>query len=116
MARNNNKDLKKARQRTGATELQTRQSPAATKRNSESDIERREQFGLASPFGFLRRFGEEMDRLFEDYGLGGSLGPSLAGGLDRLSNIGTGMWSPQIEVFERDNQLVVRADLPGMTK
>lgn len=26
------------------------------------------------------------------------------------------MWSPQIEVVERDNQFVVRADLPGMKK
>src|SRR5258708_38271448 len=102
MPRNNNKDLKKAR-RTGANELQTRQSPAAKNKTSQSDIARREQLGLASPFGFLRRFGEEMDRLFEDYGLGGSLGPSLAGGLDRLRIIGAGIGAPPGEVFERGN-------------
>ena len=26
------------------------------------------------------------------------------------------LWSPQIEMFERDNELVLRADLPGLTK
>ena len=26
------------------------------------------------------------------------------------------MWSPQVEVFEREGQLVLRADLPGLTK
>jgi HSP20 family protein len=26
------------------------------------------------------------------------------------------MWSPEVEVFEREGQLVVRADLPGLTK
>jgi HSP20 family protein len=26
------------------------------------------------------------------------------------------VWAPQIEVFQRDNELVVRADLPGMTR
>src|SRR5262249_19724143 len=27
-----------------------------------------------------------------------------------------GVWAPQVEVFERDNELVLRADLPGLTK
>lgn len=26
------------------------------------------------------------------------------------------VWSPQVEIFERDNKLVVRADLPGLNK
>jgi HSP20 family protein len=29
---------------------------------------------------------------------------------------GQGMWSPQIDVFNRNGQFVVRADLPGMTR
>jgi len=70
-----------------------------------------------SPFTFMRRFSEEMDRLFEDFGLGrGLLAPGLEQGLDRLGNLATGTWAPQVEIFERDNELVVRADLPGMTK
>jgi HSP20 family protein len=62
---------------------------------------------LASPFSFMRRFGEEMDSLFEDFGLGRGLVSNLRG----LTN-----WSPRVEVFEREGQLVVRADLPGLNK
>ncbi len=66
-----------------------------------------------SPFTFMRRFSEEMDRLFEDSGLGGWHSPAFGSQPDRFA---TSTWSPQVEVFERDNQLVVRTDLPGMTK
>jgi HSP20 family protein len=68
----------------------------------------------------MRRFSEEMDRLFEDFGFGPSLfGPTLSGfetGLTSRGDFGRGLWSPQIEVFQRGDQLVVRADLPGLTK
>jgi HSP20 family protein len=73
--------------------------------------------GTGSPFTFMRRFSEEMDRLFGEYGLGrGWLAPAFEGGLDRLTALGSSKFSPQVEVFERDNKLVIRADLPGMTK
>ena len=65
----------------------------------------------STPFQFMKRFGEEMDRLFGDFGFGsGWLTPTIERGL------GQGLWSPQVEMFERDGQLVVRADLPGLTK
>jgi HSP20 family protein len=61
-----------------------------------------------------------MGRLFEDFVLGS--GSRMRG----FSDIGQGLmprglaetaaWSPQIEVFERDNQLIVRADLPGVDR
>ena len=67
-----------------------------------------------SPFSFMRRFSEEMDRLFDDFGFrSGWQTPPFETGLDRFP---TAAWSPQVEVFERDKQLVVRTDLPGMTK
>jgi HSP20 family protein len=58
-----------------------------------------------SPFGLMRRFTEEMDKMFEGFGAGRGLQQS-----------GAGFFAPQVEVFEREGQLVVRADLPGMTK
>lgn len=64
-----------------------------------------------SPFTFMRRFSEQMDRLFEDFGMGG-----FGGELGRLSSLRGSLWAPQVEVFERGKQLVVRADLPGLTK
>lgn len=78
------------------------------------------QFG-ASPFSFMRRFSEQMDRLFEDFGVGShALTPGrgfMSGGLmSDMDEFGRGLWSPQIETFEREGQLVIRADLPGLTK
>lgn len=72
-----------------------------------------------SPFTFMRRFAEEMDRLFEDFGLGrGLLAPTFGRGLlsQNFGELTQGGWSPQVEVFERDGKLVVRADLPGVSK
>jgi len=68
----------------------------------------------------MLRFSEEMDRLFEDFGYGrnrptpGSSG--FGGGLMPRSEFGRNIWSPQIEMFERGDELVVRADLPGLNK
>ena len=65
----------------------------------------------ATPFQFMRRFGEEMDRLFEDFGFDrGWLTPTIGRGF------GPGIWSPDVEMFERNGEFVVRADLPGLTK
>jgi HSP20 family protein len=54
----------------------------------------------ASPFSLMRRFTNEMDRIFES-----------AGGW-RASE--TAQWAPAIEVSERDGKLEVVADLPGI--
>ena len=58
-----------------------------------------------SPFELMRRFTEDMDRMFSDWGLS-------------TPNVWSGEtgWSPAIEVFERDNKLIVRAELPGCNK
>src|SRR3712207_1075587 len=62
-----------------------------------------------SPFTFMRRFSEEMDRLFEDFGFGrGWLAPATGRDLFGFGDLGRSLWSPQVEVFEREGQLVVR--------
>ena len=61
-----------------------------------------------SPFSLVRRMMEDMDRLFEQAGGGLSFAES---GLQRS---GLPVWSPAVEVVERQGQLVVRADLPGL--
>ena len=63
----------------------------------------------ASPFSFMRRFTEDMDRLFEDFG-------GRHEWLTWPREWGEGRWRPNIEMFEKDGQLVLRADLPGLTK
>ena len=67
----------------------------------------------AGPFSMMRRLSEEMDRWFE--GLSGAR-PALfdygtAGGARAAT-----LWSPQIDVREREGKLVISADLPGVKR
>lgn len=64
----------------------------------------------------MRRFSEEMDRLFGDFSFGGSLASGFGREFTRLADLEGSMWLPQVESFERDGKLVVRADLPGLNK
>jgi HSP20 family protein len=69
----------------------------------------------------LEHFADEMDRVFDDFGLGrGRLTPRLGRSWLRTPwrRVATDWeaWSPEIEVFHRNNELVVRADLPGLNK
>lgn len=59
------------------------------------------EFFSASPFELMRRFTDEMDRAFGAFGL-------------RRGE--EGLWSPAVEVLERDGKLLVRAELPGLNK
>jgi HSP20 family molecular chaperone IbpA len=74
-----------------------------------------------TPFAFMSRFAEDMDRLFEDFqSRHGPSMPSLLGRGRELFRREAGLvpadWSPQVDVKERDGTLIVRADLPGMSK
>lgn len=69
-----------------------------------------------SPFVFMRRFAEDMERFFEDFG-SFRLAPLFRRDLwPRVTEFGRAVWSPEVEVFERDGRLVVRADLPGLKR
>jgi HSP20 family protein len=57
---------------------------------------------FSNPFGVMRRIQEEMDRAFASAWPGsGSSGPQ-------------GAWTPAIDVSEREGNLVVHAELPGV--
>lgn len=61
-----------------------------------------------SPFALMRRFTEEMDHYFAHLGVGrGGQGTAAAS---------SEFFAPPVEVLERDGKLMVRADLPGLTK
>jgi len=73
------------------------------------------------PLVFMRRFAEEMDRLFEDFGLetGWTVPSFFTRGREwmrRELGFVPAQWSPTVDVLEREGQLVVRVDLPGMTR
>ncbi len=58
-----------------------------------------------NPFAFMRRVTEELDRAF-------GLRSDIFGQPEFYPKV----WSPEIEVFERDNKFYVHVDLPGLNK
>lgn len=58
-----------------------------------------------NPFTFMRRVSEELDRAF-------GLKPDVPG----YPELYRRAWTPDLEVFERDNKFFVRVDLPGLKK
>lgn len=112
---------------TNQKERQDNESQTMTKKgdraSQETSLARRDEWFPSvlsrRPFAFMRRFSEEMDRLFADFGFGRDwLTPSFGRDLAPrgFGDFGEALWSPQVEMFERDGQLIVRADLPGLTK
>jgi len=72
------------------------------------------------PFAMMRRISDEMDRLFENFGMGRGAFPALDpgnwAGDARGMQSAPSMWAPHIEVSERDGKLLVQADLPGLKR
>lgn len=64
------------------------------------------------PFALLRRMTSEFDRIFDEPIFAGFRLPAMRA---RLLDEGA-EWTPRIEVFEKENRLVTRVDLPGMKK
>ena len=59
----------------------------------------------AAPFGLLRQMTSELDRMFDE---------PLALPTPWFSD--KAMWAPKVDVFEKDNRLITRVDLPGLKK
>jgi HSP20 family protein len=80
--------------------------------------------GQFTPFTMMRRIAEDMERMVDNFGLGrGGLDvlPAVGTNFDRglsseRSLLGKSVWSPQVEMLQRGDKLVVRADLPGLAK
>jgi len=76
----------------------------------------RKRSETANPVGLMRRFTKDMERLFEDFE--GFRFPNLfktdfSPFRMEFDNV---EWVPQIELLQNDGELMVRADLPGLTK
>jgi HSP20 family protein len=107
-----------ARQQPQVTQMQ-----AAPKQDA---LEQRNGSGLTSPSHPLLQVQQmlnEMDRLSEAFGFPSSrrlglpsffdLAPRALGQMQQAQQT---LWSPQVEIFEREGNIVVRADLPGLSK
>jgi HSP20 family protein len=59
-----------------------------------------EESWFGSPFSMLRRMQEDIDRIF--------------GGFGGFGSGFTQQWAPNIDVYETENEVVVKADAPGV--
>jgi len=67
--------------------------------------------GFEDPFTAVRRMAYEMERMFED-----ALGGGALRSLGRKQSGAGGMWVPAVEIAQRGNNLLVRAEVPGVRK
>ena len=78
----------------------------------------REPFSaIGSPFRMLEPFADEWDHVLDDFARGWST-PRWGRRwiTSPLPSTGANPWAPDIEMSHRNNELVVRADLPGLKK
>ena len=89
-----------------------REGTQAVEPRRQGQVSRTQPWPSSGPFSMMRRFSDEMDRMFdrvfEGYGF-----PAL----ERFNPwTGSETFSPHVDMFERDGKLVISADLPGLTK
>jgi HSP20 family protein len=107
-------------QNQGQNQAQSSQNRGLARRDNRSNLT---YYGgrAASPFDLMRRFSEDVDRMFASLGFGsfGSMfepwSASQRGGrMAGTSGMSSMAWAPSVDVTTRGDDLVVMADLPGM--
>lgn len=78
------------------------------------------ELGLARrpshPLAMMMQLSQEMDRLMDAFFNRGWIGPA-EGSMGSMGSMGmNALWSPQVDVHQRGDSLVVRADLPGIRR
>lgn len=66
---------------------------------------------VRDPFTMMRQMTSELDRMF-----GGAGWPSFSWPPFGERTSGETAWYPEVDVFEKDNKLMAKVDLPGMKK
>jgi HSP20 family protein len=97
------------RRGNGGERGESREMSGGEPQREETGMTRRSQEyggGGIHPLDLLRRYTREMDRVFDNFGMG-------AGGLGGLGGL---MRWPAIEMFDRDNDLVIRVEMSGVRK
>jgi HSP20 family protein len=111
---------------TGRTDVAERERNLEARREGTTRrgvARRTPYFGtMSSPFNLMRRMADDIERLFSDYDygrVGFGLQSPRAGNLDPWrveSRLAEASWVPLVETFRKGGNIVVRADLPGLTK
>jgi HSP20 family protein len=88
----------------------TKESRELQKHNGGNAIE------TVTPFSFMRRFSEDMERLFDEFQgfrVGSLFGREFFPFTREFEHVD---WVPKVEVLQHNGELIVRADLPGLKK
>jgi HSP20 family protein len=64
----------------------------------------------SSPFRALQQMADEMTRIFEGVGFGRQWARPFS--REGVSDF----WAPEVEVFQKNNELTIKADLPGLQR
>lgn len=86
------------------------------KNKAKKELELGRRTPESNPFGMMRRFTTDMERLFEDFGDFSFPGIVNRNLLPFATEFKDFDWMPQIEVLKTNGDFMVKADLPGLTK
>lgn len=116
--RGSNRDEQESGARLEVQASSRGQSGAQQGQSTQYSAQLRGQQGQRSravgPFAFMQQMAEEMDRLFESFFY---RGPAAAAARYTVSGIPAAtLWTPRVDVRERNGEFVVRADIPGIAK
>jgi HSP20 family protein len=95
---------------------ESKQGDRTLARQGEGHGLRRRDPAFASPFEIMDRMSEEMDRWFDRVTRGFGLSRHAPSRSFFGSHAGEGLWVPRVEVFQKGDSFIVRADLPGLKK
>ena len=86
------------------------QQSTITPARTETGVPRRTSASI-TPQRAWQRLADEMDRMMNGFGLAPRWAPQP---LWRAAD--AGLWAPDVDVYQKDDQLVIKADLPGLRK
>ena len=90
----------------------TDQSVSIQRSRSGRDVSRWDTANYGSgPFAWMRQMQDQLDRAFT-----GLWGGASGSAWTPETMFGPSDWAPAIDVFQRGNDLVIRADVPGLSK
>jgi HSP20 family protein len=91
-----------------------RQTSITPVREEQRRLARHDPFGdwSASPLRALQRFADEVDRMFDDVGIGRRWGSWPTSG-ERTTSFA---WAPEVDIVQKNNELTVKVDLPGLKR
>jgi len=99
-----------ANQGSAKQNRQTDQSVSVQRSRSGRDMNRLDTASYG-PFAWMRQMQDQLDRAFT-----GLWGSATGSSWTPETVFGPSDWAPAIDVFQRGNDLVIRADVPGLSK